>query len=856
MKKIIFLLFFFSGFSALIYEVVWVRVLALTLGNTVYASSTVLAVFMGGLAAGAWFGGRIADKYSSAHLRMYGYIELLVGIVAPLITLCLAFTPTVYASLINPEQSSEFMLIALRLLLSAALLLIPCLLMGATLPVLVRYVQEFEKAQEFFSKLYGFNTIGAALGAVSASFLGFTYLGLNETVLTAALVNLIIGLVCIRLDRSKLVCESVSTENLQTEDSPALSANKDGAPAINSAPIPAQQKLLWMAILSGMSGFTALAYEVVWTRMLNFHLMSITYTFSTMVATFLLGLALGSFIFQKFLFKKERSLSNNLMLFALVQYISAFVSAAAFLCAPFITSTRSFWLNGEINGFLNMGGQLAFTAVVSFACLLPPATVIGALFPCLGTLAAGNREKPASSVGSIYAANTIGCVLGSICAGLVLLPVLGWFKAFQFLLIISTAIGFFAAILSGKWKRPLICGALILPLIGSFLFMKYVQGKPYINPRCKLLFQGEDALGTILIVDDPKLKGKTLIVNGSCLATTLMNSSRYMRLLAHLPLLMHPSPKSALIGCFGTGSTSGAVALHPQLKKVDIVELSPLILHQNKLFAAENYNVLSKPNVHVYINDVRNFLLCSKSKYDVVTFEPPPPADAGIVNLYTSEFYKIVKSHLNKDGIMCQWAPMDCGSGALWKMLVITARTVFPHVSVWLPNSHEAIIMASDQPLVMDFARMQERINASPEIAKNLKEVGLDDAMAISATYILSGKELDAFLGDLPAITDNHPHLEFFLPYTGPALSDLELDEAGRAQAAQLFGEAKLKSARGFDFPLFQRYFAAMHLMHMTQNSPAEDAKKYLEQASKLVPNNAFLEWLKENYRLASKGSI
>lgn len=843
MRKVIFLFFFLSGFSALVYEVAWVRLLALTLGNTAYATSTVLAVFMGGLAAGAWFGGKLADKFSTGHLRRYGLIELLVGVVAPLVTFALAFTPSLYAGLIDANQSSEGLLLASRLLIAGVLLVIPCLLMGATLPVLVRYVEEYESAQEVFANLYGFNTIGAAVGALCTCFLGFTYIGLNGTVLSAAVINLLIGLLAMRFGATPLdptaAAVAAPTPEIAAEPAPAATESS------------AKGNLFSLLLLSALTGFTALSYEVIWTRMLSFYLGSVTYTFTTMVATFLLGLALGSFIFRRFLHKKGEDLSRSLIVFATAQYLAAFLAVITLFTMPMAGQIRGIWFLHDENTFLAMMGKLAFTV---FAVILPPATAIGALFPALGTLAAGDKKHVASSVGRIYAANTIGCVVGSMGAGLLLLPLVGFFGSIQILAVVSFLTGAIAAFKSGKWKNPLAVVSLSVPIVVSVLFATLVHWSPGINPQCKLLFAGEDALGTVYIVDDPRMKGKTIVFNGSCLATTLLNSLRYMRMLGHLPALLHPDPKTGLIGCFGTGSTSGALSMHPELSRVDIVELSSMILKQNKLFAKENYNVVDNPKVHTHINDVRNYLLCTKDKYDIVTFEPPPPIDAGIVNLYTKEFYELVKNRLNPGGMMCQWVPTDVGSKSIWKMMVLTATTVFPHVSLWLPSSHEAIILASDKPITIDFQRMQKRIDASPQIAESLKGVGLDDAMAIAATYLVSGKELEDYLSDALPITDDHPRLEFFMPFLDAKITDLEMAEPGKKQIETIFIEAQ--KAKGFDADRFRRCYTVQRLLEQTQYSTLEKGTANLNAAVKLLPNNTYLMWVQEHVDLAVSGQI
>ncbi len=841
MHRIVFLFFFLSGFSTLVYEVAWVRILALTLGNTAYATSTVLAVFMGGLALGAYFGGRLADKMLSKHLRLYGMIELSVAVLAPLVTYLLNIAPSLYANLIGAVSMDLFSLTVVRFLFSIVLLLLPCLLMGATLPAIIRYVKNYSAPPELFAALYGINTLGAAAGSLFACFVGFTYIGLNATIFCAAAINMVIGVVAFLLEKKSAEiprpAESAYGENESSE--------------VQSGEAPKGALLL---TLSALTGFTALCYEVLWIRMLTFYLGSLTYTFTTTVSTILLGLALGSFLYKRFLYKDGEPASRTFTVFAATQYAAAAATAAALFATPWLASFRGAWLLAGESGFNNMGGQLAYTVCMSAACLFIPATLIGALFPALGTMAVASKNNVATAVGRVYALNTIGCVVGSLAAGLLLIPSLGWFSSFLWILVISLVTGLLALSYGGTWKSPRALAWSVPPLVAAIAFASIAHYKPPLNPACKLLFYGEDSFGAVEIVDDPKLmEGKTLVFNGSCLATTVPNSLRYMRLLGHLPVLLHPRPEKALVGCFGTGSTSGAIAIHPEVKHLDIVELSSMILKQNKLFAAENHDVLANPKVKAQVNDVRNYLLCTKEKYDVVTFEPPPPSDAGIVNLYTSEFYQLVQKRLNPGGIMCQWAPVACGSAKLWKMMVMTARTVYPYVSIWFPNSHEAIIVASDEPIKIDFDQIQNRIDESPAVAESLRGVGMGDANALIATFAVADKELDDFLGELPAITDDHPSLEFFLPYAGAWLTDLEIEAPGKAQIAGLahYG-SKFKA---FDKKKFEDNWVAIHLLRMAQYNPTDGAK-CVDDALKMMPDNPWFQWVHRHKNMAVKGLI
>jgi len=211
---------------------------------------------------------------------------------------------------------------------------------------------------------------------------------------------------------------------------------------------------------------------------------------------------------------------------------------------------------------------------------------------------------------------------------------------------------------------------------------------------------------------------------------------------------------------------------------MDIVELSPMVLKVGHQFAASNLNVLNAQKVSAYANDGRNFLLCSKNKYDVITLEPPPLTEAGVVSLYSTEFYQILKRHLNPGGVVCQWVPLFYESSTLWKMMVQSVRQTFPQVSVWVPNQEEAILLASENPLEIDAPKMQAKIDASPKLKKLLSEVGFDDAYSMLGTFVVAGPQLDQYVGNVRPITDDRPQMEFYLPYMGPQASSTDLERA------------------------------------------------------------------------------
>jgi spermidine synthase len=821
MRYWLYLAFFFSGFSALIYEVAWVRILGFALGNTAQATGCVLAVFMGGLALGAVAAGRIADRFSQRTLLAYGVIEIAIGLVSVVVTKVLQSGPAIFGSLY--QQVGDTWLPVLRLLFSGIQLLLPTILMGATLPVLVRFFSDkFAHAGEFFSRLYGLNTLGAVAGSLAATFLGFSYLGLSGTIYLACTINCVVGISAALLSKRSVPSAEVRAAEEET-----------AAPLGN----------LWLlCLIAGLSGFTALSYEVLWTRLLRLYTTSITYAFTFMVSTFLLGLALGSFIYQKWIARKADVVENELKRFSKVQYAAAAAAAVSLIVLPLAVMWRAKALNPAVNMLEHPMENIIWQAIVTLVAILLPATIIGISFPMIGSLVASRSKSVGKAVGTIYGANTIGCVFGSLLSSMVFVPVFGTYKAFAVTIFLSIFTGLLCAAAAAKKNLPMMLasGSVAAVLVVYFFQQSASYSLPVSNASQKLLKYSEDYTGTICVVDYPETKSRLLAINGASYALTILPCKRYMRLLGHLPVLLHPNPKTALNICFGTGTTGGSVALHPEIERLDIVDLSPEVLKSAQFFTESNHGVLDKAKVKPRVDDGRNFLLCTQNKYDVLTFEPPPPVESGIVNLYSKEFYELAKSRLNDGGIICQWVPLHEQSDALWKQLVKSAREVFPYVSIWEPSTGEALIVASTKPLNVDPAVMRKRLDSAPEVKANLDEVGLGSAEALLASYLSSGKHLDDYVGSAPAVTDDHPTLEFFLPYAGPLPYAYKIENPN--PDPELFGTnkpspeflAKLKTNRD----------ALSLTRHAYEQATPEGRAKSLADAAKLVPENPWFQYL------------
>lgn len=763
----IYLLFFLSGFSALIYEVAWMRVLGLVLGNTNQAASCVLAAFLGGLAIGAVIGGRIADRVKQ-QLLAYGLVEIGVAIAAPAVTLGLDATFRAISAnheLLPPEGA---LFTPVRLLIAAALLIIPTVLMGSTLPFLVKMCANFwPNRAHIFSSLYAVNTLGAVIGSLSATFLGFAYLGISGTVYAAAGISLVVGLSAVALSRSLKETEAeTSTNESATDRSTASGANKG--------------PLMLLCALGFVLGFASLSYEVLWNRLIRFNLATDTYAFTLMVSMFLLGLVLGAWIYDRKLSRQATSMPEQFSALSIVQFATAIACASSLVLMPLGLLLRNAVAPALAQAFGSIGGLMATHLVVTATFILLPATLLGISFPLIGGLVTALSKDVGKAVGLVYASNTVGCVVGSIVAGLVLTPLLGSYAAFQIIVAITTISGMVALAYSSSSKmQKIVVAALAVAFMAAFATTK----SPYITyseaPDTPLMHFAEDSTSTVLVLKYPDFM--QLVINGQPYANTILSGRRYMRQLGHLPALLHPKPEDALIICFGTGTTAGSIALHPQVRSVDIVDLSSAVIKSADYFTDYNYGITKKEKAKFHVGDGRNYLLCSDKKFDIVSFEPPPPLEAGTASLYSEEFYQLAKNRLKPNGIMCQWIPFDQPNEAVWKMMLRSARKVFPYVYVFEPNDAQAMVIGSNEPVKVSFADLQKRMSATPEISRSLAEVGLDNVYALLATYLFGNATCDKLIGQEGlTITDDHPRVEYFLPYPAPLLytSDLEKDKA------------------------------------------------------------------------------
>jgi len=771
-SPIVYFLFLFSGATALIYEVVWTRMLTLVFGHTVFSVSIVLAAFMAGLGLGSYFFGYLVDQVEaekrdlsghnleensirrlspSTPLLIYGCIEILIFLVCSIGSLILFDLSVVYSWLSSFISESIVIQNAVKFLLAFGLMLIPAFLMGATLPIISKYyIKDNTRLGSQVGVLYGINTLGAVFGCLLAGFFLIPTFGVLQTVLSAALLNLFIGVSAIRIYQ-----ESGGTI-------PSIHLPRFTRPSFEWR----GTEKVWLFV-SFMCGFTALAYEVLWTRLLVFSISSTVYSFSMMLGVFLLGIMFGSWLAVAVF---RSSLNLRTVLICLQTFIGLYVIGSLYnmdqlLSAPWTSSNLQQPVTTFARYFLD-----------SSALMFLPTIALGMSFPILIKMISGGHENVGKATGLIYGSNTFGAILGSLITGFLLLPRLG---AQQSLLLIATLnlIMMMYLFRTGNYLNTTLKKMITVVLAGIILavnmgmppdlldrfFMRDSSGQKDIR---KLLYFDEGVTDTVAVFEDSygilDPGAKRLVTNGISMSAANFIASRYMKLLAHVPILLKDNPEDILVVCFGTGQTTGAAAVHPKVKLVDSVDLSESVLKAGNIFSSQNYNALENEKVNIILQDGRNHLLTTRKMYDVITSEPPPPRTAFAVNLYTKEYYEIAKKRLKPDGIMTQWIPLHSQGKNEIFMHFKTFLAVFPHAIAWMPVANEIIIIGSNRPIDINLDGLKERFS-DPIIDRVMKEIQVPDVFSFLGNIWFLENQMNDLAKGKPVITDNQPYIEFYL---------------------------------------------------------------------------------------------
>jgi spermidine synthase len=725
MRAAVLAIFLASGACGLLYEVVWVRAAGTVIGNSSYAVGTVVAVYMGGLALGAWLGGREADRRSGARLlSLYAALEFGIAATAVAAPWLFAASEPLFRLLWGAVGGLGLLWALLRAALVAAVLLVPTTLMGATLPILSRWLStDGGSVARQAGVAYAVNTLGGVAGTLAAGFWLIPSMGLRATTFLAAGLNVAVAGVAWSLGR------------------------KGGG----SLPAPAPERPAPVAVAAAaLAGFASLVYEVAWTRSLVLSIGSTVHAFTLILAAFILGLALGS--------AGASWLVARIRADAALGGIQAGVAVLALALLPFL---------GDLPLLLAADPADPLSGAPAAALfVLVPSILMGAAFPFLCSLARPSERSVGRGVGAVYTANTLGSIAGSVGASFALIPLIGLNGSIRLAATVNLAL---AAFLAFRWKRPsalvpaaAIAAAWILPAwdlkvlaSGSFLYGKAdaetarsrrLSLREYLHRDTELIGEFWDAYG-LVTVHRQRDGVLSMRVNGKTDASTGPSDRPNMLFLAHVPLLHHPAPKRALLIGLGGGLTLGALTKHP-LERIDCVDISPAVIRASRLFGAP----LDDPRVRMIEGDGRNALLFGREPYDVILSQPSNLWVSGMANLFTRECFEEAAARLAPGGVFCQWVHAYWLPTEDFRQVLRTFFSVFPEGGLW------EVFPGSDYLLVGHREPLPPPSRSHPELEEHLAAGGL------GAHRVAGRPETLAASGTGPLLTDDRCTLEYTAP--------------------------------------------------------------------------------------------
>ncbi|MBN2035101.1 MAG: hypothetical protein JW768_00030 [Chitinispirillaceae bacterium] len=772
--RLLYALFFLTGTCGLVYQVLWARLFGLVFGNTVFASSTVLAAFMAGLALGSWAAGRYAAGATNG-LRLYAILELSIGAAGALMPLAIHVMEMFYGAVFRGFDPSFGVLTLIRFILSFVTILIPCTFMGASLPVMIGYVSPwFKHPQRATSLFYGINTIGAFIGCFFTGFLLIGSLGITRTSIVAAAINILAGAAAWIL--------SAKTPSAQTAQAPTVTL-----PTM----APMCRPMVALLFACAITGFAALGMEIAWMRALVWVIGTDSYAFAHMLAVVLAGIGLGSLIASPLIRAKTDAL------FWIIIALGASVALstnAICLSVDFNRSVQQL-LSGVLSGLVNALPQSwrpgAVTMlqypfelhrfIVPSLVMFPPALLSGIAFP-LFVAQLDRSGSPSRTVGNAYAANTLGAILGSLCMGFVLIPYAGLFPS---ILLMAGLYGLAAALVAAaqfrRNARPtalkalFLCAAfLILPFLSKSdfrgLLEKTLRSGPLRDDE-RLVYFREHATGGVL-VKQSSYYGREMCIDGVQVASTGefdLHSHLYP---AHLMSLLRPQAHNALLIAFGCGGTAGSMLLYDNLKQLDVVEICDGVAEPARRFFADmNRHVLDSSRLNLIIQDGRNYVRMSDRRYDIIYSGPiHPQTNQGSAALYTRDFFADCRKRLSPNGIQCVWLPLHMRSVRDFKIVVRSFLDVYPHASLWqLPQTSTSVchphLIGSMEEITVDYQKVNSLLGR-PGILADLKRIGycsFSSPAEFIAQLAMTETNLRQMVADInDATTDDRPIVEFY----------------------------------------------------------------------------------------------
>jgi spermidine synthase len=741
---VLLVLFFCSGACGLIYQVLWLRQLSLVFGVTVHAASTVLAAFMAGLALGSLAAGPLLRR-TSRPLFAFGLAEIGIGLSAVATPVALAAANAIYGSLYDAVSNQAAAMTMARLAGSFVVLLVPTFLMGLTLPLVsASGIVRGAGLGSRVSLLYAVNTAGAMTGVLLAGFYLIGGIGTRRTFLLAATVNVVIGLVAAWIGR----------------EGDTRIADDHGAPVVAPTRVDtAAARLTYraVALVVFLSGFASLALEVVWFRVLLQFVSATTYAFTTMLATVLGGIALGGAIAARRL-RRDRDWLRALARVSMATAITAMLSML-FLA----WSYRAGW---RTSGTIQASAAAILPAAICMGLALPMALRVGALRDAAGLSA----DALARGIGRLYALNVTGAILGALAGGFVVLPLLGSHRG----LVAMAALFVLAAltlVVVHPTRRALYPGTIVCLMVFAVAAARVPDPLSVTFERrhgggLREIFR-DDGSQTAVTVYANQFR-RVMFLDGLHQANDEPPMVQLHATIGHLPMVLHPAPTDVLVVGLGGGVTAGATSQHPG-SRIRIVELSDGVRRGADLFSHANFDVLRQPNVEFRVDDGRNFLTFTNDRYDVVTADIIQPIHAGAGNLYSREYFGLVRRALKPGGLFMQW--IGHREATHYKTIMRTFLDVFPHATSWRDGE---FMIGSLDPLRLQPGRVAAA-RADATTARALDAIGLTDDDVLRSWFMGGADQMRRFVGPGPILTDDQPLLEYHRSLGG---SDGPLDVA------------------------------------------------------------------------------
>ncbi|HTH63785.1 MAG TPA: fused MFS/spermidine synthase [Gemmatimonadales bacterium] len=761
------LLFFLSGATGLVYELLWVRLLYQSFGSTIQSVTTVVAAYMGGLGLGAYLLGARGDRHSRP-AALYGRLEILIGLFGVLSPFVLGLAQQAYIALARGLTEGSGASVALRFGLAGLVLLIPTTLMGGTLPVLTRAFSASDRGRlrPSLGRLYGINTLGAVIGTALAGFVLIEHVGIRLSLVGTAIINIAIGLIALRLP------------------DPGGSADPGREPGV-SVDVPVLLRRLALVLL-GATAFVSLLDEIAWTRVLVMVVGGSTYAFTLVLLCFLLGIALGSALVAR----RSASPADTAASAAFAQGITA--AGAALMIAFFSTLPAYVLLVFQIQG-LDAGPRLGLLGGAVAAVVLIPAIGMGMTFPLLTDLIAASGEARGADVGRAYILNTAGSILGAVLTGFILVTLLGSDTtlrlgvAVNVLAAMALAVAVSRGVAEGSAQQrrlqARVLGGAILAVAGLVAVvaapgrglrsidlgptiygrgrMTAAERRSFLDhPGARPLAFIEGRNSTVSVWESPV--GRALKVNGKVDASDYGDMDTQL-MLGLAPVAAHPHPRAALAIGFGSGVTTAVLAAVPGMERVRVVELEPAVLGLAPYFRSVNQDVLARPNVRAIADDARSALQLTDDRFDVIVSEPSNPWVAGVATLYTPDFYRIVRGRLTDGGVFCQWVQLYQLPLAVVAGIVKNVQAVFPHVTVWSAGNYDLMVLGSAHPLAADTAWVDALLGKGGALAVAGREYLMLDAPAQYFDRQVLGEAGVARLVQRSTLahTDDRPQLEY-----------------------------------------------------------------------------------------------